>query len=72
MWLQIILGLVGLASAILTRLRETNQLSQAEALIVAKQLQKALDNVQKANAAHAAVRDIPDERLRDPDPNSRD
>ena len=71
MWVQLVLGLVGLASSIIAMLKERNTLAQAEAAVIAQQLQRTLASVQKATDARAAVDAIPDDRLRDPDPNSR-
>jgi hypothetical protein len=75
MWIQIVLGLIGLASAITSWLRDRKALNQAGADVVSQQLKAALNEIQTADKIRDAVRaDLAANpgKLREPDSNSRD
>lgn len=74
MWLQIVLGLIGLASAITAWARDRKALDQAGADLILKQLQASHDEIKIAEDIRAGVRaDLAANpgKLREPDKHSR-
>jgi hypothetical protein len=59
MWIQIVLGLIGLASAITSWLRDRKALNQAGADVVSQQLKAALNEIQTADKIRDAVLKLP-------------
>lgn len=56
-WLSILSGAISIVSALVAYLKNRQVIDQAEAAVVAKGLQEALDAVQKAMAVRRSVRD---------------
>ena len=71
-WLTLIAGIVSAIVAALNYLQQKQAIDTATAGAIAAHLQGALDEIGRAQKARDAVRAVPVERLRDPDPNSRD
>lgn len=74
-WLAVIGGLISIVSTVVAYLKDRQAISAATAEAVAAQLKGAMDEIQFAQEVRDAIRaDIaanPD-KLRAPDPNSRD